>query len=397
MRHAMSFALLAAVTVVAAASCSSDDDSTAAASRSSQPVETVATSAPVTSSAPTTSSEPTRAAASATSSAPVAPESSTYVSTAFIVPFEVTPPDWWRPNAKPSAERPNFVTWELPQPDPAVRFFVPATVPPAGGGSGTDVPDDYAAYLLSLRDYGASFDDIVETTVAGRPATIVTARTPTTLDGSLGCEGAPGFECWGLLDDLVLRMAVIDAGDHTLLVWRRDTADAPSPDYASFDAMLASLRFRDDVVPTTEPAAATSAAPSGDGNDAGIPDGTYRRVATTADAEALGIDAELIGEVLGPDGETTFTIEVAGDRWTQSAVNDVGYTEVGDRGTFSYDDQGRWVTVSAGGCRGCIGVIEWTYDDGSLTLKLIEGRTAEQLVIIDPIASLVIDGTYEQQ
>ena len=57
----------------------------------------------------------------------------------------------------------------------------------------------------------------------------------------------PAEDCFGLQPDLVLRMAVIDTGDHTLLVWVRDIAGAGERDieYDSFDAMLASLRFGD--------------------------------------------------------------------------------------------------------------------------------------------------------
>jgi hypothetical protein len=143
--------------------------------------------------------------------------SATYTSTTFVVPFEVTPPDWLEPEASPTVERSNFVTWESTDPERAVRFFVPVNVFPPDTTTVTEVPDDYAAYLLAHADHGATIEDVVETTVDGNPATIVTATTPTFFEGSLGCE--PQGECWGLITDATLRIAVIDLGDQTMLVW----------------------------------------------------------------------------------------------------------------------------------------------------------------------------------
>ena len=46
--------------------------------------------------------------------------------------------------------------------------------------------------------------------------------------------------------------------------------------------------------------------------------------------------------------------------------------ESGDFGTYTYDDEGRLVTTSENeGCRGCVGVIEWTFADGVLTMELV--------------------------
>ena len=112
-------------------------------------------------------------------------------------------------------------------------------------------PDDYAAYLLGQAADGAEFTDITNTTVDGRPATLVTATVADSLDGSLGCPetGMTAHDCFGLQPDLTLRIAVIDVGDETLLVWVRDIRGAPA-EYATFDAMLASLRFDDGRAPT---------------------------------------------------------------------------------------------------------------------------------------------------
>ncbi len=110
----------------------------------------------------------------------------TYVSTSFVAPFEVTPPEWVTP--EPAAELPNFVTWEGSEVDRGIRFLVPLNVYLPGATSPTAPPDDYLAYLLGQSEHGATFEDVVETTVDGRPATVMTATTPSSLDGSLGCQ-----------------------------------------------------------------------------------------------------------------------------------------------------------------------------------------------------------------
>ena len=54
----------------------------------------------------------------------------TYASTTFAVPFDVTLPEWVLP--EPTAEEPNFVTWEGSDVDRAIRFLAPISVyPPA--------------------------------------------------------------------------------------------------------------------------------------------------------------------------------------------------------------------------------------------------------------------------
>ena len=66
------------------------------------------------------------------------------------------------------------------------------------------------------------------------------------------------------------------------------------------------------------------------------------------------------------------TYKVAGDRFTHFVTNDAGIAEPGDIGTASYDDEGRWVTVSESvGCPGCVQVLAWSLVDGSLTLTLV--------------------------
>jgi hypothetical protein len=175
-------------------------------------------------------------------------EPTTYASNSFVVPFEVTPPDWVAP--EPAAELPNFVTWEGAEIDRGIRFLAPVNVYLNGGPTPSEVPDDYLTYLLGLSELGASFDDVVETTVDGRPATVLTATTSTSLDGSIGCQEAElmAADCFGVQPDLILRMAVMDTDAGPLLIWVRDIQGAGDREleYDSFDEMLASLRFRGD-------------------------------------------------------------------------------------------------------------------------------------------------------
>ena len=104
---------------------------------------------------------------------------------AFNLPFDVTVPGWL--DATPSVEQPNFVTWQSPTVDRAVRFLIPVNVYPPGGTGPTSPPPDYLHYLLAQTDHGAHFADQTQTTVGGKPATIVTATVDNSLDGSLGC------------------------------------------------------------------------------------------------------------------------------------------------------------------------------------------------------------------
>jgi hypothetical protein len=345
-----------------------------------------------------------------TSPPPVAAESgqaeeaeAPYVSASFVVPFEVTLPEWAA--AEPVPERSNFLTWEIADPARAVRFFAPVRVIRPPDATETDVPDDYAEYLLSLSEFGATFDDVVETTVDGQPATIVTATAANTIDGSLGCEEPRAGECWGLIPDVTLRIAVIDSHNGPLLVWQRDPLAAGTIDYTSFDAMLDSLHFPEDLVPAAAPASDTTSVatdpPAGNvpAND-GIPDGTYSRTATREDGEALGMEPALLDAVLGADGELPIEFEIEGDQWRHYVTNDAGIRELGDLGTSSYDKDGRWVTVSEStGCPGCVSTFEWTDDKGTLTLFDSEADTLGfDLPESDRVIGLLVtEGVYQRE
>jgi hypothetical protein len=267
------------------------------------------------------------AAASTTPPAPA-----TYTSTTFAIPFEVTLPDWLPPDSGPTAERPNFVKWESADGERAVRFLVPMSVVEPGGTTRVEVPDDYVAHLLSFGDVGASFDEPIETTVDGYPATIVTATTSEEFHGALGCDsdGTSSFgECAGLIPDTTLHIAVIDTGDLTLLVWERDAGVDGDVDYSSFDAMLASLHFRDEAPPATGPADLASPM-----------DGMWT---TTVTMDELA-DSPLLydaGEINDQNwGDLTFTFDSG--RFTETQHNAAAVWA----GTGTYDIDGDVITIN---------------------------------------------------
>lgn len=335
-----------------------------------------------------------------------ADEPATYSSTSFVVPFDVTLPEWVAP--EPAIAESNFVTWEsATAADRGIRFLAPLNLYPPGSTTTTALPGDYVSYLLSQAEHGARFSDIVETTVDGLPATIVTATVEQSLDGGLGCQadGLEAADCYGLQPNLSLRLAVIEVGDQPLLIWVRDIRGV-NAEYDTFDAMLASLRFRESTDDSDQPAAsvettaaeqpATTGSPPTNSNlpSDTIPNGTYTRVATHANGDALGLDPQLVNEILGADGELPVSIEIEDDRWTLYVTNDAGVSEQGDLGASTYDNRGRWVTVSeSSGCRGCVIAFDWTYAEGtlSLTLSPVEGREYPDG------ERFVTEGIYERQ
>lgn len=122
-----------------------------------------------------------------------------------------------------------------------------------------------------------------------------------------------------------------------------------------------------DAEPPAEAPTTTKAEPS---SVETIPPGTYSRVILRDEAIAEGFDADLVDALLGPDGELSQAIEITTDGWVHHVTNDAGFSEVGDLGTYSYDEDGRWVLTSEStGCPGCVAVVDWALTNGILTLK----------------------------
>lgn len=59
----------------------------------------------------------------------------------------------------------------------------------------------------------------------------------------------------------------------------------------------------------------------------------------------MGLPEDLVDALTGPDGEAPLSLEIADGEWTVHVTNDAGISEVGDYGTYEYDE-GHWVTVN---------------------------------------------------
>jgi hypothetical protein len=227
-----------------------------------------------------------------------------YASTTFVVPFDLTPPVWT--SVEPHIEQPHFVTWEAPD-LPAVRVLAPVTVYPPDGTGPTAPPRDYLDYLLAQTSHGARFADRVASTVGGQPATLVTATTDRSLDGSLGCPaaGTTAPDCLGLQPELALRIAVVTVQGRTLLVWLRLPAHAAAADTRSrttaFEQMLTTVRFPGRAV------AAPAPSPQAAGGAPAVSalDGNYRMTVSWPKTKVHDADARCVG---GPESLSAVTV-----------------------------------------------------------------------------------------
>jgi hypothetical protein len=196
-------------------------------------------------SAPTTRTPATPGSAAATQ---------TYSSKALVVPLTVTVDAGLK--SPPNPDSPNLLSWDAAASDEnKVRFLVPVELYRPGSSTPVAPPKDYLTYLQGQAKDGAELSKVTKITVDGHPATLmnltrtIDASHPEGfLDGSLGCpeHGADQAEgCFGPQPDLLLRLAVIDLGDTTLLAWARMNTDNPDQAFvALFEQMLSSVRFR---------------------------------------------------------------------------------------------------------------------------------------------------------
>jgi len=131
-----------------------------------------------------------------------------------------------------------------------------------------------------------------------------------------------------------------------------------------------------------------------------IPTGTYVKVVARAEALAAGVPEEFLDEEFPGVDELRITYQIDDGGWMQLANYGGAGDRAGDRGTYTYDEDGRWITTSESeGCQGCVGVIEWSLDADTLTLTRDWDDEVYADVDIDEIDK-VIDtfmtaGTYE--
>lgn len=156
----------------------------------------------------------------------------------------------------------------------------------------------------------------------------------------------------------------------------------------------------DDTGGTAEPTpAASTADPSTSPSEVAydglsIPQGLWARHLTPAQAhetaEQLGVAYGVIEEAVGPFADELILSYKIGDGvWAQYQAIDAGEPELGDWGTFTYDGDGNWSTVSnSTGCPGCVGVLEWSVDSDVLSLTYLPGHDE------DPVSRFVTEGTW---
>lgn len=164
--------------------------------------------------------------------------------------------------------------------------------------------------------------------------------------------------------------------------------------------LITRIRVLKSATPNPAPVAACThatnqEAPTATDDGQAFPNGTYTRLVTRTDATERGLDPSVVDPMLGDDGVIPISLVIKDGRWTLKVTEDNGVTEVGDLGTYSYDDQGHWVQVSeSGGCRGCRASIDWSFTDDVLTLTFAAAQ--EQRPPTDD-ERLMVEGDYQLQ
>ena len=126
-----------------------------------------------------------------------------------------------------------------------------------------------------------------------------------------------------------------------------------------------------------------------------IPDGSYAKTATLAEARGLGIRDKGFLHTLGEDGKTSYVFKFQGDRWAQFVVEDA--PDTGDLGTLEYDESGDLVLISASDeCPGCVTTYDWAVDGDVLTLSMA-GHESTGVPEAMQIARFVTEGTFDRQ
>ena len=167
-----------------------------------------------------------------------------------------------------------------------------------------------------------------------------------------------------------------------------DTATESAAPVPESSATTSSPTAEADDNASTDPAEGTYDGPT-------IPEGMYTRHLTRAEAERAanmhGLSADTTDEILGIfTQDLAYSFKIEGASWGQYTAVDGGEADLGDFGTFTYDEEGSWVTVSDDtGCPACVIAYHWTLEGDELTLRVVPGHDE------DDFAAFVTDGTYE--
>jgi hypothetical protein len=182
------------------------------------------------------------------------PGGQNYASKAFVLPLTVVVDPVLK--SPPSPDSHNLLSWDAAASDDnKVRFLVPVELYRPGSSTPEAPPADYLTYLRGFTQANAEISDEGTTTVDGRPATLLNltwdpdaGHPEGYFDGALGCPAASAEQAeggYGPQPDLMLRLAVVDVGDTTLLAWARMSRyDLDQSFAAMFERMLATVQFR---------------------------------------------------------------------------------------------------------------------------------------------------------
>jgi hypothetical protein len=182
------------------------------------------------------------------------PGGQTYASKAFVLPLTMTVDPALK--TPPSLDSRNLLSWDAAASnDNKVRFLVPVELYRPGSSKPEAPPRDYLTYLQGFTKANAQMSNVDKLTVDGHAATLMDLTRDTDaghpdgyFDGALGCPAAGADKadgCFGPQTDLLLRLAVVDVGDSTLLVWARTGRQNPDRSFAAvFERMLTTIRFR---------------------------------------------------------------------------------------------------------------------------------------------------------
>ena len=161
----------------------------------------------------------------ATAAAGPSDQAGAYTTQRFSIPLAVNRPTWQ--SSPPDPEEPNFATWVSEDDTHAIRLLAPVNHYTPGTYMAVPLQANYVEFLTSLEPNGVELSDLTKTTIGGRAATVMNAKTNRSgLDGILGCptDGMIADDCYGLQPDHPLRLAVIDApGGRPLLIWSAKT------------------------------------------------------------------------------------------------------------------------------------------------------------------------------
>lgn len=122
-----------------------------------------------------------------------------------------------------------------------------------------------------------------------------------------------------------------------------------------------------------------------------IPLGTYVKTETRGDLTAEGVDESVLDQTFPGIDEIRITWKLEDGRWTQFANYDGQADEPGDLGTYTYDEDGRWVITSESS--GAVNAIEWSFDGGVLTLSDFLVEPADEIDAF--ILTVLFPGEYE--